>query len=416
MFILGINEFIRNLRKNIFVVIQMVAMYIIALMAVSAFDEQYRLIDGISEVFDDTGMVIFSVNSTGDYFVSEESLKEELIKVEKVEHILNAQLYDENCVYDSKNLNSVEVIAYNSDNITYVPKLISGEWCEDVKEENGYINTVVSDNIPFGVEVGQIIEHSGYKFKVTGIVSSNEMIYGINTIYKFDEASYLDFYGTWSYEKNIGGEYLFLIPYDILKNEVMSKEGIDSDCSFFWRSFGFATIDYEDDITDEEMSYNLKVLFDKYQRELNTDVFFTKNIYDYSKELMNIKIMPLFILLFIIILALVTSLTISVVINVMYEKRNYGIYFICGNNWGKTFRFSLINWLMLSITSMILAICGYVIIWTSNVFSGLSLSFNGLHIMMIVGITMFLMLIAVLVPYVMLHKIQPVSILKENNK
>ena len=51
---LGINEFIRNIKKNILIIILFVSVYVMTILVVSAFVEQYRQFDGVSNVFDDT--------------------------------------------------------------------------------------------------------------------------------------------------------------------------------------------------------------------------------------------------------------------------------------------------------------------------------------------------------------------------
>ena len=76
MIILGLSEFIRNIKRNILIIVQMVAVYIIAIFTVSAFEEQYRLMDGVSGVFDDTGMIVLKSSiSSGDYLNIDEMEK-----------------------------------------------------------------------------------------------------------------------------------------------------------------------------------------------------------------------------------------------------------------------------------------------------------------------------------------------------
>ena len=411
---LGFNEFIRNIRKNSLVIVQMVAVYMIALFTTSAFVEQYRLIDGVRKVFDDTGMIMFkySLNNADPIYDSE--LAGKLKKVEAIEHSLRWDMLNESYSEGTNELKYATVIAVNRENITYLPQLLEGKWCDDVKEEQGLINAVISNDFPFEVEVGQVIEHNGYKFKVIGIVASDELLYGINSGFGFESASYLDFYSTWGTEKKSSGDHLFIIPYESMVEDIIEKHGADAGLDSLWGSF--ATIDFEDDITEEEMEYNRDILQSEYSREMRGDIFYTNDMYDYSWVLINIKIMPMVMLLIVIILALVISLVISASINVLYEKKNYGIYFICGNNWSNTFKFSFVSWAILALTSMIIAFCGYVIIGSLELFSGLSLTFSWMHIAMLALITVVLLIVTMIIPFCMLRKIQPVSILKENNK
>lgn len=409
---MGLNEFIRNIRKNVLVIVQMVVVYIIALFTISAFEEQYSLMDGVSNIFDDTGMIMFNIQEYTTKLVHDSEIVEKLKKVEKIEHSINWYFWKGE--EDSSALKEVRVLGINTENITYVPKLLKGKWGEEVEKEEGIINTVVSNDIPFEVEIGQIIEKQGYKFKITGIISSDELIYGISSYYGNASANYMNYYSTWNDEKGSKDQYLFIVPYETLKTEIIEKEGVKADLGVLWGSF--ATIDYEDDITEEDMLYNLNILKKECECELNRDVFYTKDMYDYSWRLINIKIMPMIVLLVIIILALIISMVISASINVLYEKKNYGIYFICGNNWSNTFKFSFVSWTLLIVTSIVIALCGYTIIGSLKLFSGLSLTFGWMHLGMMMVITLVLLVITMIIPYVMLRKIQPVSILKENNK
>ena len=142
----------------------------------------------------------------------------------------------------------------------------------------------------------------------------------------------------------------------------------------------------------------------------------TDEMYDYSWRLIMLKIMPMLMLLVVIIIVLIVSLVISGTINVLYERRNYGIYFICGNNWKNTFKFSLVNWAMMAVISIGLAVGACVFIYSKKLINGLILSFTGMHLIAVIGITVAMLVIAVFIPYIKLRRIQPVNILKENNK
>lgn len=418
MFILGFNEFIRNIRRNILVIAQMVVVYVIAIFVVSAFMEQYRLIDGISRVFDDTGVFVDSVAIGGTElnFVEESVLKDILVKVENVEHTLAGTLSDTN----SSLVSEINISACNPEFITYVPELLEGQWCEEAPHEDGVINAVASDNFPFKTEVGQKIEYAGYCFKITGIVSSNEMIYGINTSLVVNEASYLDYFDSVKEREKVAPYRLLLVSYEDwarerpLHDKDMGEYSNNMDISSLWGAF--VTIDFEDDITEEEMDYNIQQLNSHYGYELGRDLIKTDSMYEYSWKLIEIKVMPMIMLLAVVIIVLMVSLVISGAINVLYEKRNYGVYFICGNDWRNTFKFSAVSWTILSFASLITGGCACVLIYSLKLVEGLSLSFTWIHIVALAAITVILLLITIFIPFTMLRKIQPVSILKENDK
>ena len=401
MITLGLSEFIRNIKRNILVIAQMVAVYVIALFTVSAFEEQYRLMDGVSEVFDDTGMIVLENSILSDEVLSEDVLKEILINVDNIEHSISYSLYKDN--------QHVKVTACNPRNITYRPELIKGEWCEDAPQEKGVINAVVSANGKFEQEIGQKIEIEGHIFKITGIVDTKEMIYGTTGSFAYTEANYLSFYEP-IYDVYSAEAGVIIASYE----DLMKYSLKDLNYASNWGQI--VIVDFSDDITDEEIAYNMKQLTERYGYTEGSEMVLTDEMYDYSWRLIMLKINPMLMLLAVIIVVLIISLVISGIINVLYEERNYGIYFICGNNWKNTFKFSLVNWTIMAITSFILAIGVSVFIYYKKLIKGLILSFSGIHIMAVLAITLIMIVFAVFIPYIKLRRIQPVSILKENNK
>lgn len=406
MLILGLSEFLRNIKRNLLVIIQMVAVYIIVIFTISAFEEQYRLIDGVSGVFDDTGMIMFATSMVSDEFLKEDDLKKLLVKVDTIEHSIRYDiLYD---VSPDKKENIV-ICASNPKNISYRPELTEGEWCDDAEHEEGIINAVVSNNVIFDYTIGEKVEIDGHTFKITGVVDKKEMVYGTATRFRYTEASYIDYYV--SIQEMSGGENgLIIASYDDLQKCQIHPYNYSS----LWGLL--VTVDFADDITAEEIEYNLKQMVSHYEYTEGSEIVLTDEMYDYSWRLIMLKIMPMLMLLAVIVVVLVVSLVISGTINVLYERKNYGIYFICGNNWKNTFKFSLVNWTIMAITSLILASCACVFIHKEALFDGLILSFTSMHVLAILGITVAMLVITVFIPFIKLSRIQPVSILKENYK
>lgn len=408
MFTLGFNEFLRNLKKNILILVQLVIVYVITIFVISAFEEQYRLLGGLSNVFDDTGLLLRNTPSMSDECVTKDSLENLLMNVETIEHSYYLNLIDDNFELAKSNDFSIHISSSNPKHITYIPTLIEGEWCEDAPHEDGLINAVASNNFPFDIHVGDIIEFAGLSFKITGIVDTCEMIYGINSTYKVNELSYLDFYKPLNTDEY--PTYMFIVSYF----DWINKSNLNLEPSTLWGHF--TIIDFKDNITEEEISQNIDKLIKQYGYILDAEIQRTDTIYNYSWQLIEIKIMPMLVLLFVVILVLIISLIISSAIDILYEKKNYGIYFICGNNWRNTFKFSTVSWSIVALTSLIISVCACLIISSLNLFNGLALSFSWLHVATLLIITAILLVIAVIIPYFMIRKIQPVSILKENDK
>lgn len=404
MIALGFNEFIRNIKRNILIVIQMMAVYIIAIFTISAFEEQYRLMDGVDEIFDDTGMILQSQSITNNTYIDRSLLEDILVKVEHIDFAVRYNVIDE-----SYRTTSINIVSSNPKNISYRTELLDGVWCEDAAHENGVINVVASNNMPFDVNVGEKIEFGGVVYKVTGIVATNEMVYGIKNSLEYTEASYLDYYASIDSLLDSGENYWFIASYDdLLKHDIRLFE-----TSLSWGML--TTVDFEDDISDKDIKYNMKQIMDHFEYTEGVEMFLTDDMYEYSWNLIMAKIMPMLMLLIVIIIVLIVSLIISGAINILYEKKNYGIYFICGNNWKNTFKLSIVNWTIMAVTSLTLAGCACVYIYSAKIFDGLILTFTSMHAYVLGAITLVMLIITTIIPFIMLRKIQPVSILKENN-
>lgn len=409
MLTLGFSEFIRNLKRNILVIVQLIAVYVIAIFAISSFIEQYKLIEGVSGFFDDSGIIIFNNSWESDEFVRRDVLEDILTKVENIEYSLSVNLNDETFYKGNSVMKAIQVSAYNSEINSYVPELINGQWVDEAESEIGIINAVVSNNLPFKVNIGEIVEYAGYSFKIVGIVSENEMLYGQYNNYGGDDASYLSYYNSVNSKSTIDTPlYAFIISYE----DFAEKLGFDINYSTLWGEI--ATIDFEDEITEGEMQRNISVLNERYGYELNTDMYETTAMYEYSWKLMEIKIMPMIMLGIMIVVVLLISLIISGAVNILYEKRNYGIYFICGNKWRKTFLISMISWSILAVVSIVFSLSICMLVKSTDVFNYLALNFTLVHTLLIGVITLAFIAMCTLIPYAMLRSIQPVSILKDN--
>ena len=410
MITLGINEFIRNIRRNIFVIAQMIAIYMIAIFVISAFEEQYSLYSGMSDFLDDTGIVMLSstaMEPTGNV-VTYDGLNEVLDKVENIAISYRHDVFEKD--YTSKDKTdtlNMQIIANDPSLVKYKPKLIDGTWCEDTPHKDGLINIVISNNSPFDFEVGDIINTNGLSFYITGIFDCEELVYGYSGRANSMETNYLHFYSSTM-------EYAIqnMLPPCLA---VASYEDIEREINPYRVAFGKIVVDFEDNITDEEYDKNLLLLKEHYGYVENLDVLNSKIVYDNTIAHLEIKLLPMFVLLAIVLFVLIVSILTASAVNILYEKRNYGIYFICGNDWKKTFVISAVHWFSVSLASIVIAVSGCMLLKVSGKFEQLTLSFTPTHVWVLTAITIVTFIAALILPYNMLRKIQPVSILKENN-
>ena len=409
MIALGINEFIRNIKKNILIIIQMIAIYMISIFVVSAFVEQYSLYKGVANILDDTGILIQSNNKAdkeGKYATAQ-MYEKLLTKVEGVATTYHHNVFSEE--YTFKNHTDVldmQIVSSDLNYLTYKPKLLEGEWCEDADKRDGCINIVISDNNNFDIKIGDVIDIDGLSFNVVGKYDSQELVYSYNNKFAYEDTNYLHFYDSVDNEEGITGKGCCMA--------LASFSDMEKYCNPMKIPQGKVIIDYEDDITKEEYDENINILKETYGYIELEDIIDARVVFENSKEHLEIKLLPMFVLLVVILFVLIISMNTASAVNVLYEKINYGIYFICGNNWKNTFIISGFHWLCVSVISFIAAVCGCMLMKASGKFEQLTLSFSLYHICVICGITIIALLAALILPYNMLRKIQPVSILKEN--
>lgn len=72
------------------------------------------------------------------------------------------------------------------------------------------------------------------------------------------------------------------------------------------------------------------------------------------------------------------------------------------------------HWVCLSVTALIAAGVISAFVRVSNLYNGLAFSFGWMNILSLMVITVLILIFAVLLPFVMLRKMQPVNILRNN--
>lgn len=383
MITVGINQFIRNIRRNILTILQLVVLYIIAIFTVSACVEQLALYRGVSDFIDETGMVLWRSKFNNDL-----DLKKELVKVEYVEkrYTINGTYYD--------------MVSFSNEVNHYQPPLVAGKWCESGRAEAGVIRAVVSDDFKPRCKVGDKIEIDGYTLLITGIYNKNELIYG--EITHSGKPNYLEWYNNGVIFSEVLRKYQVFASYEDMHREVRPYSTYS------------IIIDYMDDITEEEIEYNKEILEDKYKYIMLADMVYAKDVHDTSVELLKIKLVPMVVIFIVALIFAVVSMMVSGSITVYAEQRNYGIYFLYGNSWKKTILLSLIHWTLASGVALIVAVFICVMAKSIGIAEDYALNFSQYHVYILLLITVFLMLMATILPYGILKKMQPINIIRNN--
>lgn len=407
---LGINEFVRNFKRNMLVVIQLAVLLVTIVLLVSTYETQTLMGRSVMKYIDSTGALAVA----GSRVSNERGLAAGLKDVETVvaarEGIAN-RIVDE----EGNSTANIGIVAYDENIVSYRPRLRSGVWYDEADSEEGVINIVIGEN-SLGYDQGDIIE-SKYdnpagqekyiKFRVVGTVYRDTMLFGLNRDYGELNASYLYLFNNAAsrepeIDENMPEEFRNIPPEitGVISYDDMNK------CGFF-TVVNTSLIDFKDDISEEDMKANIRKLNGGGGLAVGTEV-----VESNSKTLIFEKIGSL-LMLFIVLVALsVTSIISSSEVNFIYERRNYGIYFITGNSWGKTLILSAVNWICVILFSILMS----VTVMAGLVYSGLSkhltLIWMPEHILSYVIVSAVTMVIALIIPAVLLRRSQPVEILK----
>lgn len=382
MFVLGINQFIKNIRKSIIPIFQVMVLFITGALLISVYSEQSRVYKGLKGKIDSTSWVI----QAG-------FMPREIETLKGVDSVLGLKTTE-------SNNNTVSIISYDTREITYMPRLIRGKGFDKTKGTDGVIRAFVSDKSPWNNQIGEKIEVGGRIFKIQGVFSSDELLFGLEGLLKLDGTeNYLNCFSTEDEHK----KHIILAEYGDFEREIGEE----------WYYTGKIIVDCRDDISDEDLEFN-KTEFEKSGIQENVNMIGGKEVYDNSKEMINAKLGPLYVIFALALMYSLISLIVDGTLTVQYEKRNYAIYFITGNSWKNTVFVGLVHRgieILISFLGFILLLLPVKRMVSSL---GYEIILNKVVIVSLILIAFFILIITTLVPFLILKKIKPVTLFRNN--
>ena len=323
MFKLGMKEYIRNCWYNIVTVFILVVMIVAISIFMSNIEKKtamYRLVD---EYMDENSVVV--------QFAFED-ITYKLHKVDKsmFTRKMNVALTEEG-KFDGKK----EMVIYSESQMKYLsPRLDEGVLPDKVDKGADVISVAISEN-PFGLKAGdtttmRVINmddtESIVNVYITGVISEGQKVpymslYEQNATY----VSYENFFETYSYEQT--DTVIIVIPEKEL-------EKFPKDVFF---NYKLGIINFEDDITDEELEENLNIIRE-YEGQIHKFALVdsypkSSEIMELSNNLMNMelkKYIPLTIAVFVLLLTCIVGIvSIKAYGNIKY----YAVLHILGMNY-----------------------------------------------------------------------------------
>lgn len=403
MIVLGINQFIKNIRNSIMPIIQLIAMFFVGIIMFSAYEEQNSLFRGLNGVIDETGRYILSTNVSY-------GMHNKLKSVDRATYILqHSEKGEENEYY--------YVYTYDDKIIKYNPAIKKGKSVDEGKPKENVIRIVVTEENPLSKKLGETVEfmeegegnsvsNKDVKYMINGVIDSDENLFGINrNLDLTGNQNYLNCYTT---ERDEFGEnsYVILANYEDYINAFKASDGYS--CGVV------AIFDYEDNITESDIKYNDQILSKEYDIKFKSDMIDCESIYSQSKKMNTVKNAPILVIFLVIFIYSMISLIVTGVLTVIKEKRNYAIYFICGNSWKKSFEISIIHRFVELFLGLIITIG--IVFPVKDIVSrwGFNIELSLMVIISILTLFIIMLFITTLGPMLMLRRIEPVVLFRNN--
>lgn len=378
----------KNIFVNLLITLQISTVFILITILVSAINSRLAYYSFFKDSLSQNGICITS--SPGG-INTEEKAKECFKKATNIYGGKNIDFYNEDEDYCS-------VLSYTDDVMNKIPpKLESGRYPQ--LNDDNVIECLVCKG--FGFKENDIFTMTDdndkkYKFKITGILSDNQMLMGNVNMEITYLQDYRDFYS--NIDSNLMDSPAFLTTEKCL-NKVGLKGGYQTNTMF--------VVDYPKDAYSNselaDMAYNYNFLFMHTNEEMN------KASIQYIYEQLYI-LLPIIITIFII--TIFTVITTNVVMTITNLK-NYAILYLCGAKWTNCSLISLSNFSITAIFSIILSVIFFQI-GNQTFFKNTVVSSSYLSILVCFIILICFVITSFIVPLIIVKNKQPRDVLKEN--
>lgn len=281
--------------------------------------------------------------------------------------------------------------------------LESGRWASTEKTSKGKIEAVVykgSDIKDTRLTLGNVIDGTindkPCKIKITGIIGNGQYVPSLacNVHIESEKSNVMNFYSI----PESGNACCFFVS--------ASADNVLSDPNQLGGSIGFVYYNSKPDYNVRKS--NLEKLMG-ISKNLSALSDYKRNTLDYIHE-QYIKLTPILLCVFIIVLA---ELICSAAMNTKAQLRNYGVYFLCGCRWKDCLKISLSYSLFILTGGCVIGASAFLI-FQATPYAALfeqHLAPNNFYITMITAA--FILFLSIIVPFFMIRRTSPVSIIRE---
>lgn len=388
LFKLGLKNLKHNLVMNILAIIQMSVAFVILISMISTIVSRFSYYKPIKEFLNGKGYfynIQYGINPESNMTLR--TTDELYSLVEDADNIV-AQY---NAWLNLADESPARFISYDDKYIElFTPELESGCWFDLDRPMQDTVQIVVSNN-EYGIKVGDIISlfcmDAEIKAEVIGVLKNDTKIID-SSHHSVKEIDYRNLYNDYKLEREEKPVFL------ISQRELNDKPVVMQLC-------GNIFVKYPDSVSDEKLENGDRIMKQMHAAYSISTEKMKKNSLEYIfSQIYNL--MPIFIC--ILILTLIGAISTSA-LSAKYQLRNYAIYYICGLKWRQCTLVNLFSSLICVTISFVISLVFSILAMKTNILSGTVIE---------LGIWQLLGCLVILLIYVLLSVILPVSIVGRN--
>lgn len=402
MLFLAMSSYIKHIKRNLFVIIQIAVLLFVLAVTVSTINHEYKYYRPVSHLNGEEGFVI---SVSGYYGETKEQLVRNMQKVKAVYSwgsggftVPEDQEYCTNLSYPDDLIEK------------YSPDLQSGEWLNNTTEIKDELDIVISEN-PYGWKVGSKIELEYYsnqtpqivKANVIGVLEEGTSVIGEGIGSQSINSDYRDLFTTYRYEQ----EQQLLI---LAKESQLKSLNIP----LTYNQMHFVV--YEPDITETQKTGNESILKTNLGDIPDTTSFFkmsdfmSASVHEIQRTIF--MYLPLFICVFLVTLI---SLINVCMLNTSDDLRQHVIYSLLGLSWKRNRILFIIQGLFTVFLSLSLSLFCIMLVEKTRLRLYLFAQMNMGTWMCLIGVMLLLLFVTYQVPTSILKKNKPVELLRKTN-
>lgn len=406
IFKLGLKELRRNIFINILCTLQLSVIFVVVIAMVSSVVSRFEKYLPFKEELNQKGvylqvdqMIYENMEDNLKYPVYSKEVIKNDIGLTKVKNVF--------CFYDIWVRQESSVIAYDNETISkYTPEMESGQWLSEKKAlPEGVIAGVISennDNINTGdvIELNEAFSNESIKVYIVGKIADGSAIIGTSQAERNDYTC-----------DNLYRIYDFTIekqPLLIINHEDL----LNTNAPFMTQVRGSVIINYEDNISEEEVEANYNTLMRNgslfYGYSTLDDMHKNSIKYIYFEVL---RLLPMIISIF--ILTAISILSISAV-NAKLRIKTYAVYYICGMQWKDIIKIEIIKSNAIVLISGLISYVLSLFADKQVIFGGLIIQNGFYQIISCAFVGLLFIILSIVFPFVITKKEKPVTVFHSN--